>query len=62
MWTVMHPDDALPYAIFLDRWARIVAETIQRLQRVGAVTKHHTPEDLATATLAPFTGVFCSLG
>lgn len=54
--TAMRPDDAMPYAVFLDRWARIVEETIHRLQRLGAVAKQQPPEDLATAILAAIHG------
>lgn len=54
--TVMPADGALPYAVFLDRWARIVGETIHRLQRLGVVASQQTPEDLATAILAAVQG------
>lgn len=54
--TAWQPHEASPYAEFLDRWARMVAETIRRLQRFGAVAERHDPDDLATAILAAVHG------
>jgi hypothetical protein len=48
--------DAMQYAVFLERWKTIITDTIRRLQRQQSVIDDHTPEELATAILAAVHG------